>query len=204
MVGIYKITNPKGRVYVGESADINKRQKQYAAGRANKQWKLQRSISKYGWSQHIFEIIEECSKEMLRERERYWQLFYDTLSSGLNLKLTGEGEIKTQDSDEVRQNRSKGQQGRKHSKETILKLSKAKKGVAKPEGFGDKVRQRLKGVPLSAEHSAKIGKSHERPCMVDGVRYGSCKEAAQMLQIPVGTLYNRMHSKKYSNCCYLD
>ena len=202
-MGIYKITNPKGKVYIGESKDIAKRMKQYAGGWLDKQWKLQRSIIKYGWENHSFEVLEECSLEQLRSRERFWQLTFNSIQEGLNLKLTGSDEMKTSDSDEVKANRSKGQQGRKHTEETLKKLSKAKKGVAKPEGFGAKIRERFKGVPLSAEHAAKIGKSHQRACLVDGVRYDSCKQAAEALRIPPGTLYNRMHSEKYKNCCYI-
>ena len=61
MVGIYKITNPKGKVYIGKSIDINKRLTYYKHYSHRKtQHKLNNSISKYGFENHTLEIIEEC------------------------------------------------------------------------------------------------------------------------------------------------
>lgn len=90
MIGIYKITNPKGKVYVGQSVNLERREKEYSAmcRSAQGQVKLYRSFVKYGYSEHIFEIIEQCIIEQLNERERYWQDFYNVLEEGLNCKLT--------------------------------------------------------------------------------------------------------------------
>jgi group I intron endonuclease len=203
MVGIYKITSPSGKVYIGESLNILKRWSQYENGHVNKQWKLARSIRKYGWKLHKVEIIECCEPSLLRERERYWQLHYNSVAEGLNLKLTGIGEIKTQESVEVSQNRSKAQMGRKHTEETKQKLSQIRKGVAKPEGFGDSIRERFKGKRLSEDHALKISKSKEKPCMIDGALYESCKKASLDLGIPMATLFYRLKSKKYTNCCFV-
>lgn len=49
---------------------------------------LSRSVKKYGWEAHKFEIIEECAMQELNKRERHWQDFYDVLNGGLNCKLT--------------------------------------------------------------------------------------------------------------------
>ena len=92
MIGIYKIINPKGKIYIGQSVDIEDRKKQYkylskySLGR-----KIKNSIKKYGWENHTHEIIEECSVEQLDEREIFWGTYYNVLrKNGLNLKL-GEG-----------------------------------------------------------------------------------------------------------------
>lgn len=92
MIGIYKIINPKGKIYIGQSVDIEDRKKQYkylskySLGR-----KIKNSIKKYGWENHTHEIIEECSVEQLDEREIFWGTYYNVLGkNGLNLKL-GEG-----------------------------------------------------------------------------------------------------------------
>ena len=49
MIGIYKITNPKGKIYIGQSTNIEERWEKghkYSSG-----WgvKLKNSLNKYGW-----------------------------------------------------------------------------------------------------------------------------------------------------------
>jgi group I intron endonuclease len=93
MIGIYKITNPKGRIYIGQSIDLEARQKIYARKGCKNQVRLYASLVKYGFSEHIFEVIEECSVEDLNIRERHWQDFYNVLSEkGLNCKVTSTGD----------------------------------------------------------------------------------------------------------------
>lgn len=88
--GIYKITNPVGKVYIGQSENIYNRWKDYYKLSCNKQVKLYRSLKKYKPCNHTFEIIEECEFINLNCRERYWQDFYNVLNrkKGLNLLLT--------------------------------------------------------------------------------------------------------------------
>lgn len=90
MVGIYRITNPVGKVYIGQSVNIERRFRSYKnLTHCSQQHKLFRSFRKYNVVEHVFEVIEECNEKHLNERERYWQDFYDVLSNnGLNLKLT--------------------------------------------------------------------------------------------------------------------
>jgi hypothetical protein len=91
MIGIYKITSPSGKIYIGQSKDVENRWDQYKKPNNYKgQVKLYRSIIKYGIINHNFEIIENCLEEKLNERERYWQDYYDVLNKniGLNCVLT--------------------------------------------------------------------------------------------------------------------
>ena len=75
MVGIYKITNPKGKSYIGQSVNINNRKYAYMAiNRRNIGPKIANSLDKYGWENHKFEIIEECSVEQLHKKEVYWKI----------------------------------------------------------------------------------------------------------------------------------
>lgn len=61
MVGIYKITNPKNKIYIGQSTNIEKRFKDdYRNLKCKGQTKLYNSLKKYGYDNHIFEIIQEC------------------------------------------------------------------------------------------------------------------------------------------------
>ena len=58
--GIYKIISPSGKIYIGESENIPNRIYYYKIVSCKKQRRLYNSIKKYGWENHIFEIIEEC------------------------------------------------------------------------------------------------------------------------------------------------
>lgn len=76
MVGIYKIINPNGKIYIGQSINIPSRKNKYTLNHTKGQPRISRSIKKYGWENHIFEIIEECSVEQLDEKEIYWKQYY--------------------------------------------------------------------------------------------------------------------------------
>jgi group I intron endonuclease len=89
MIGIYKITSPTGKVYIGQSIDISYRKARYEKGFCKNQPRVYSSLVKYGFSEHIFEVVEQCSIEILNVRERHWQDFYNVLGvNGLNCKLT--------------------------------------------------------------------------------------------------------------------
>jgi len=108
MIGIYKITNPKGKIYIGQSINIEKRKKQYSRlNNCKEQIKLYHSLKKYGYSNHTFEIVEECEVEELNIRERYWQDFYNVLEEGLNLRLTETFDRSGKLSEEIREKMSK-------------------------------------------------------------------------------------------------
>jgi group I intron endonuclease len=103
MIGIYKITSPSNKVYIGQSIDIERRFNSYnKLSHCNKQRKLYNSFLKYGVNNHIFEIIEECNIELLNKKERYYQEFYDVLNNGLNCLLTKTNDRSGKMSDESR------------------------------------------------------------------------------------------------------
>lgn len=102
--GIYKITSPTKRVYIGQAENIQNRFNQYRfISNSRSQTKLNRSFKKHGIKNHSFEIIEECLLEDLLCRERYWQDFYDVLNGGLNCLLTSCGDEKLVMSEETKQ-----------------------------------------------------------------------------------------------------
>ncbi len=76
IIGIYKITSPSGKVYIGQSTNIHKRWLKYKQTNCHKQYKIYRSLIKYGPENHVFEIIEECSVDNLKECEIYWKQYY--------------------------------------------------------------------------------------------------------------------------------
>ena len=128
MIGIYKITSPSNKVYIGQSINIERRFKNYRSiSQTRGQVMLHNSFKKHGVNNHSFEIVEECSVELLNERERYYQDFYDVLNGGLNCMLTD-----TKDSIKV------------YSKESIEKIRQGNIGKVIPESVRVQTSQTMK------------------------------------------------------------
>lgn len=150
MIGIYKITSPSYRIYIGQSIDISKRFSGYnKLNNCKSQIKLYNSFLKYGVNNHIFEIIKECDINELNKYERYYQDFFNVIDNGLNLKLQSTFDKKQIHSEEVKNKISKSLKGKykgknnpmfgkvgilnlfygkKHTKETISKIKEKNKG----------------------------------------------------------------------------
>lgn len=137
MVGIYKITSPSNRIYIGQSVNIEKRFISYKRMyvKNQKQTKLYRSFLKYGFENHSFEVVEECEIINLNESERYWQEYFDCLNIGLNCVLTKTTNKSGKVSKETLKKMSevsKGNKnwlGRKHTQESKNKISLSKIGL---------------------------------------------------------------------------
>lgn len=70
MIGIYRIINPKGKIYIGQSINIKNRFNQYKMmDKSCIGPKLLNSLIKYGYENHVIEIIEECNLEELDHKE---------------------------------------------------------------------------------------------------------------------------------------
>lgn len=87
--GIYKITNQKtDLIYIGQAVDISTRWKNHAkAGLgidtpANN--KLYKAMIQDGLENFSFELIEECTREQLDEKERFYIKFYQSDQYGYN------------------------------------------------------------------------------------------------------------------------
>lgn len=88
MIGIYKITNKiNKKAYIGQSIDIERRWQEHI--HEDRQSYIHNAIKKYGINNFSFEIIEECSKEELDEKEIFWIKYYNTFENGYNLTLGG-------------------------------------------------------------------------------------------------------------------
>lgn len=139
MIGIYKITNPKGKIYIGCTINYIRRRKEYSKLYNSKgQTKLYNSFIKYGIENHIFDIIEECSEEILSEREIYWILHLNSIQNGLNIRLGNRNGSLTS---ETKNNISKALKGRKN---TWTKSGGGPKGYKYTEEQKQKLSQGLK------------------------------------------------------------
>ena len=177
-IGIYKITSPSGRVYIGQSMDIERRFKGYKKlNNCKGQSKLYKSLIKYGTLNHTYEVIELCEIEMLNERERFWQEYFDCVCKGLNCALVKTSEKKMIMSDEVRAKMSKSGKGKKQSKEHVENRMKSKKGYRHSE-----------------ETKRKIANKHSKLILnlSNGIFYENTIEAAHSLSIKPVTLQAMM------------
>lgn len=109
--GVYKITNPKGAIYIGSSKNIKHRWVLYKCPTGTiKQPKLNASLKKYGFANHFFEIIEECDPSIRLEREREWGLRLNVLHrKNLNCSLPQSGEDPAIHSNETKSKMSASQ-----------------------------------------------------------------------------------------------
>lgn len=164
IIGIYKITSPTGKVYIGQSRNIIKRRQTYEIlpDKIKTQVKLYNSLKKYGWEVHTFEIIEECEITDLKCKERYWQDYYDVLGkNGLNCILQECDDMPRIISEETREKISKGNFGKKRllSEKGLLGLQKAHKGKIMSEESRQKLSDSLKAF-YEENESKMIGFKH--------------------------------------------
>lgn len=130
MIGVYSITNLiNGKRYVGSSIHIEVRHNVHLRllrlG-THHAIKLQRAWEKYGEANFTFEMLEECVKEGISQREQYWIDYFDSFNNGYNsTKVAG------------------GRQCKARSEETRRKISEANKGKKKPY-LAERNRQRTR------------------------------------------------------------
>ena len=89
--GIYKITHiDSKKCYVGQAVNIAERWKQHCKrGVGAEDWtrnKLYPAMYSLGVENFSFEIIEECERSKLNEREDYWQEFFHAKDFGYSIK----------------------------------------------------------------------------------------------------------------------
>lgn len=161
--GIYKITSPKGKVYIGSSRNIKSRIDSYKRMHHKGQMHLYRSMLKYGFNNHKFEIILECKLGDLFYFERCFQEIYNSIEFGLNCEYVNTNEKPKLRSDEICKKISKSKMGYKHSEEAKQKMSHY--GKNRPQEVRDKIGAKHKGKTISEETKlkmrlAELGKKH--------------------------------------------
>lgn len=91
ITGIYKLTNILNqKVYIGQAVDIAERWRQHlkrAVGAepmtSNKLYPAMKESGPYNFT---WQVVEECKKEELTAREKYWIDFYEGQGYGYNIK----------------------------------------------------------------------------------------------------------------------
>lgn len=199
-IGIYKITSPTGRVYIGQSIDILRRISAYKRmSNCNKQPKLYNSLKKHGAKNHKYEILEECTIYDCSEKERYYQLKYNSVSNGLNCEYANDLNTKKEVSIETRNKMSKSRKGKKLSQEHKRKISLANKGKKKTIEHLEKLSKSKEGRMYGKNHhNSKIVLNTET-----GIFYESAKEASQYSGIKHSTMKARLNGYCVNNSSFI-
>lgn len=168
--GIYKITSIiDGKIYIGYSANIKKRiayHKSHLSINKHNNTHLQSAWKMYSSDNFTFEIIEECSQDILCEREHYWCQLLNTHdpNKGYNIVPTSNSDIP-----------------RKMAESTKIKIGKALKG---------------RKVTRSVEHKTKLRLASRKARKVINIEtneiFNSITDAAQYIGIHKDTLRYRL------------
>jgi group I intron endonuclease len=180
LIGIYKITSPSGKIYIGQSWDIEQRKKTYNNGNVPNQRLLYHSLRKYGFENHKFEIIHafcnEIAQDVLDKYERYyWNVYKDDGNSLLNIKEPGCGIGRH--SDETKKRIGIGNKGKlkgvKFSKERVEKLKVRLTG--NKHRLGTKVSEKTKKHMSEIMTGRKFSDQH----------IAASRAASKLRQVPI-------------------
>ena len=92
--GIYKITNDiTKQAYIGRSTSVRKRLTDHVKSSVGistiADQRVHKAMREEGIWNFTFELVEECSREQLNEREKYYIQFFSTEQMGYNQKAGG-------------------------------------------------------------------------------------------------------------------
>lgn len=224
MIGIYKITSPTNKVYIGKSVKIEKRIEKYKGAHCKSQPILYSSLKKYGWINHKFEILCECEISELNNKERYYQDLYNSMSvNGMNCRLTTSKDKSGLSSEQTKakqkismkgvclgrkqprkeiEKRIKSLTGKKRTVEHKIHSSNIKLGSLNPM-FGKKIKESSKALQrekLSGElnYLTKIILNTET-----GIFYYGLNEASKTTNISKGTLWLKMVRSKINKTPFI-
>jgi group I intron endonuclease len=127
--GVYKITSPSGKVYIGQASNIHRRMNEHRSDSKKIINKLYSSFKKYGFDSHSIEVLFLSDVQYERSKmEQFFINYYNSVKTGLNL-IDVIGPIGSFS-------------GKKHSKEEVLRIKERMRGVT-PTWAIDKVRKKI-------------------------------------------------------------
>lgn len=215
--GIYKLTSPSGKCYIGQSKNIYQRFRDHKRVNKHKHCKLYVAIKKYGYENFKKEIIEECNKEILDKKEQYWIKYHNSVDNGYNCDYGGQihKEFGKEHREKLRAaflGKYNGNQNIEFYIDNILYKSigdASKKLNIPPKTIYNRLNSKniefdnykYKDVNLIPTRS--IRKYASQPFIIDGIKYTTIKEASEVLNIPSSILRRKLKSGKLSNSSYI-
>lgn len=201
--GIYKFTSPSGKIYIGRAVNLRNRHYEHKRLRRRDTY-LGRSLNKYGFEAHNFEVICIVPKVdiLLNDLEKHYIQLYNSHKNGLNLTSGGDGTMGRIVSLAQKEKYKKTRQ--------LNKIIPYNLGISPSQETRDKISATLKGNRLS-QKSIDIGKQS----MIDsgtskpildfntGVYYLSIREASYCLGYWRGTLKRRLKKGTINHLKYV-
>ena len=161
MTGIYKIVNIENqKFYIGSAKDMHQRwsaHKSLLNRQAHHNSYLQNAWNKYGESCFEFEVVEEVSDVgKLVKREQHWLDKTKACEIGYNLQPFAHNSLGRILSEETKNKIRAKSIGRKHNKETRIKMAKSRLGE-KNGMYGKKHTEETKQMIGKTKQGTNIG-----------------------------------------------
>lgn len=225
MIGIYKITSPSGKVYIGQSWNIFKRFDSHKRILHKRKCKFYSSLKSYGWENHVKSIIHELpedfnDQEILDNYEILYMELYE--ACGIELLNLKTGGSHGKHNEETKLKIGKASLGnkysvgkklseehkellrmkaslRKHSKESILKMCRIQQ--QRSQKTKDKLSKSLKGRKPSelALINTKLANNRIIFDLSTGIYYEGVREASFAKDLNYNTLVGRLNGTKKNN-----
>ncbi|MES2731726.1 MAG: NUMOD3 domain-containing DNA-binding protein [Bacteroidota bacterium] len=215
--GIYIIRNSvNSKIYIGSAVDFKERfrihKRELLKGKHHSKH-LQNFVNKHSIDELIFEIIEECEKVDLVEREQYWLDFHQSYNHklGFNISPTAGNTFGTRRTEETKLKMSLAKKtpselarlkafsiGRKMSDEARAKMSLAKKGKPLTKEHIDNIRLSQRGRTHSEETKKKIGRKGKKFTEEQRLKFGRYVRTEETLQKIRGRVHSEESRKKMS------
>ena len=207
IIGIYKITSPSGKIYIGQSKHCLYRWKyHYSKLHCKRQRHLYNSLLKYGFNEHQFEILEECIVEELNNKEIYWIQYYNSTNKtiGLNIREGGNGKIFSKETRELMRQNALGNTnmlGKIHSDKTKKLISQNRKGIKPSKKTKKKMSESRKGYKHTTETKNKLSKANKFTRKIKNMKtnivHKSITQAAIDENISQSTIYRGLKNNRY-------
>jgi hypothetical protein len=227
--GIYKLTFPNGKIYIGQSVDILKRLCEHKREsikifnlskdkRLKNITKLRGHFKKYKWNEIDKDIICLCPYETLNENEIYQISFYNSFSEGLNCTTGGDGNFTR--SEETKNKMRVARKNKCGNSQSIpffidnIKYISVLDASLKLNIPHKTIHNRLNsGNPKFSNYVYEnrnllndYKKRNDLPkVLIDGITYESYIHASKLLNISSSTVKKRCESKskKFSNYSFI-
>ena len=155
---LYKIESITGRVYIGQSIDINRRWRGYINGVDKRQRLLFNSFNKHGVNNHHFSILHELSSDVSKVVIDNYEKLYITAfkDAGFQMLNVADGGIGGRMPDYVYKKNGDRLRGGKLSDDHKKKISHANSGKIRTDDQRLKISIFRSGTTMSDEQKRKI------------------------------------------------
>jgi group I intron endonuclease len=204
---IYKLVSPSGKVYIGQSRNINKRFGMYSRFECKNQRKLYPAICKYGWDNFTKEILisyEDVEQGVLNYKETAYIAEYEAVDKGYNCCPIGNSHVGVKYSPESLDRMRQLMLGKRQTEESKAKISATLLERYKGEPHFNK------GRTLTAEHRLSISNglkatTNRKPkkARVPIVHPTEAIDSEGVLRLIVSTPNDRHKSEWDRACCNL-